>query len=96
MRGMTRYYHERFFADARFSTAGILALFVIGFWDVPAAFLLVPPLAVLAATQTAFDASYLIQARHYAARLEQYLNTQAGERILVAAELARHSLGSVS
>jgi len=87
MRGMTRYYHERFFSDVRFTTAVSLALFVVGFWEVPAAFLLIPPLALLGAAQTAFDASYLVFARHYAARLERYLNERARERVLVAAEL---------
>lgn len=87
MRGMTRYYHKRFFSDIRFTTAASLALFAIGFWEVPAAFLLIPPLALLGAAQTAFDASYLIFARHYAARLERYLNGSAQERVLVAAEL---------
>lgn len=87
MRGMNRFYHERFFADVRFSSLAITALFVVGFWDVPKSFLLVPPLALMGAAQTAFDASYLIFSRQYSERLEQYLNTATGEQILVAHEL---------
>lgn len=87
MRGMTRYYHARFFSDVRFSAVAFLALFVLGFWDIPEAFLLIPPVAILGAAQTAFDASYLIFARHYAASLEQYLNGATGRRLLVAARL---------
>ena len=87
MRGMTRYYHERFFGDVRFTTIAFLALFVVGFWDVPEAFLLIPPVAILGGAQTAFDASYLIFARHYAAHLERYLNAAVGEPVHVAAML---------
>jgi hypothetical protein len=85
MRGMTRYYHERFFSDIRFTTGAILALFVLG-WSVAAeAFLLIPIVALLGAVTTAFDASYLIFARQYAARLERYLDPE--RELLVAAEL---------
>lgn len=87
MRGMTRYYHERFFSDVRFSTAASLALLVAGWWGVPEAFLLVPVVALVGAVMTAFDASYLIFARHYAARLEVRLGASAGTDALVAAEL---------
>ncbi len=87
MRGMNRYYHERFFADVRFITVGVTALFVIGWWEVPLAFLLIPPLALIGAAQTAFDASYLIFSRHYAARLERYLNQQVDSTVLIAHEL---------
>lgn len=87
MRGMTRYYHGRFFSDVRFTTAAVLALFALGFWEVPEAFLLIPPVALLGAAQTAFDASYLIFARHYAAHLEAYLNAVVGTRVLVGARL---------
>jgi hypothetical protein len=87
MRGMTRYYHQRFFADIRFSTIAVLVLLVLGWWEVPEAFLLVPVAALLGAASTAFDASYLIFARQYAARLEGLLNEAAGREVLVASEL---------
>ena len=87
MRGMNRYYHERFFSDVRFITVSVIALFLAGFWEIPFAFLLVPPLALLGAAQTAFDASYLIFSRQYSQALETYLNNAVGEEILVAHEL---------
>ena len=87
MRGMTRYYHQRFFSDVRFSTAAVLVLLVLGWWEVPEAFLLVPVVALLGAAATAFDASYLIFARQYAARLEGLLNEEAGREVLVASQL---------
>jgi len=65
----------------------ILALFVVGWWGVEQAFLLVPVVALIGAVQTAFDSSYLVFARWYAAYLERYLNERVGERIHVAAEL---------
>ena len=87
MRGMNRFYHERFFADVRFTTVAAVLLFVVGAWEVPMAYLLIPPIALLGAAQTAFDASYLIFSRHYATTLEQKLNEIAGGRILVAHEM---------
>ncbi len=87
MRGMTRYYHQRFFSDVRFTTTVTLALFVVGWWNVEEAFLLIPVVALLGAATTAFDASYLIFSRQYAARLEAHLNRQAGTEFLVAAAL---------
>ena len=84
---MNRFYHERFFSDIRFSTTAIVALLVVGFWEVPLAFLLVPPVALLGAASTAFDASYLIFSRHYAEALERRLNEAAGETVLVAHEM---------
>lgn len=87
MRGMTVEYHRRFFGDIRFAVVTIGALFVVGFWEVPAAFLLVPVIALYTAVQTAFDASYLIFARQYAARLERYLNDRVGETIHVGAAM---------
>lgn len=87
MRGMNRYYHQRFFSDVRFTTTAVAGLFVLGFWNVPLAFLLIPPVALLGATQTAFDASYLIFSRHYSEKLERYLNDEAGKSILVASEM---------
>ena len=87
MRGMTLEYHRRFFGDIRMVLVLTVVLFVLGFWEVPAAFLLIPFVALYGAVQTAFDASYLIFARHYAARLEQLLNTRTGEKVHVAAEM---------
>lgn len=87
MRGMTRYYHERFFADIRLQVVATLALLVIGFWEVEGAFLLVPAVALYGAVQTAFDASYLIFARQYAARLEEFINDRLDTPVLVAADL---------
>jgi len=87
MRSMNRAYHERFFSDVRFTSVTLVALFVIGAWQVPIAFLLIPPLAVLGAVQTAFDASYLIFSRHYSTVLEQRLNEVARANVLVAHEM---------
>jgi hypothetical protein len=87
MRGMTRYYHDRFFSDVRYVTTAVIALFVVGFWAVPEAFLLAPVVALIGANQTAFDASYLYLARHYAAELENEVNQSMRRQILVGAEL---------
>ena len=87
MRGMTKYYHERFFSDIRSSTFATLALFLIGWWGIAEAFLLIPIVALLGATMTAFDASYLIFARHYATRLERDINAELGTEVLVASRL---------
>ena len=96
MRGMNRYYHERFFADVRFVIIGVTALFVVGWWEVPLAFLLIPPLALIGAAQTAFDASYLIFSRHYAERLERYLNERTESTVLIAHELEANYLFPLS
>ncbi len=87
MRGMTALYHRRFFVDIQFSLVVILALGVAGFAIDQRLFLAVPFVALFGAAQTAFDASYLIFARQYAARLERWLNHGLGERVLVAADL---------
>ncbi|MFZ0015421.1 MAG: hypothetical protein WAL25_15055 [Acidimicrobiia bacterium] len=87
MRGMTRYYHGRFFADVRHTSLGVLTLLVVGFWQVPEAFLLVPLVALLGANQTAFDASYLFMARRYAAELENEINGAMRRRVLIGSEL---------
>ena len=87
MRGMTVEYHRQFFTDIRFAILLISALFVLGLWVDPLIALLIPFVALWAAVQTAFDASYLIFARHYAARLEGYLNESAGQDLLVGARL---------
>ena len=88
MRGMTRYYHDRFFSDVRFTAACLRACSVCpGLWEVEEALLLVPVVALLGATMTAFDASYLLFARHYPARLEADLNVAVGEGALLAAQV---------
>lgn len=92
MRGMTRYYHQRFFADIRFTTGAVVGLLLIGWWGVTEAFLLIPFLTLIGANQTAFDASYLHFARHYAATLERDLNQGLRRKVLVAAELEDHYL----
>ncbi len=65
----------------------VLALLAVGFLGAPEVFAVVPLVALLGACQTAFDASYLIFARQYAASLEGYLNRHLGEEVLVAARL---------
>lgn len=87
MRGMTRYYHERFFSDIRNTTLLVLGLLIIGWAGIEEAFLLVPVVALLGGNQTAFDASYLHFARHYAARLEADLNSGVRKKVLVGADL---------
>jgi hypothetical protein len=87
MRGMTRYYHDRFFSDIRYSTTVAIALLVVGWWGIGEAFLLIPVVALLGATLTAFDASYLVFARQYAARLEARIDRDLGSDVLVAARL---------
>lgn len=87
MRGMTGLYHKRFFADVRFTLLMLVGLFGFGAWAVSEAFLLVPFVALWGAVQTAFDASYLIMARHYARSLERWINRHVGDQVLVAAEL---------
>ena len=49
--------------------------------------MLVPVVALFGATMTAFDASYLLFARHYAARLEADLNAAVGDGTLLAAQI---------
>ncbi len=87
MRGMTRYYHQRFFSDIRIAGGTLIALLVVGFAWAEESFLLVPVVALLGANQTAFDASYLIFARQYAARLERHINSGVGREVLVGAYL---------
>lgn len=84
---MTRYYHQRFFSDVRFTAVGVISLLALGFGAVPEAFLLVPVVALLGANQTAFDASYLDFARHYAARLEDEINAIVRRQVLVGAAM---------
>ena len=87
MRGMTRYYHERFFADIRNSTLASIILFLAGWWGIGEAFLLIPVIALMGAATTAFDASYLIFARHYAAKLERDINAAVGSEVLLAGRI---------
>ena len=87
MRGMIRYYHERFFADIQYTTLATIVLFLAGWWGVGEAFLLIPVVSLMGAALTAFDASYLIFARHYAAKLERDINAELGREVLLAAKL---------
>jgi hypothetical protein len=87
MRGMTRYYHERFFTDIQYTTFASIVLFLFGWWGIGEAFLLIPVVSLIGAAMTAFDASYLIFARHYAAKLEDDINTDLGKEVLLAAKL---------
>lgn len=84
---MTVEYHRQFFTDIRFAILLISALFVVALWVDPVIALLIPFVALWTAVQTAFDASYLMFARHYAIRLEGYLNDHAGEELLVGGRL---------
>ena len=87
MRGMTAMYHRRFFFDVNLTTVLLLALFVVGWWQIDEAFLLVPVVALIGAVATAFDSSYLVFARWCAAYLESYLNDRIDDRILVGSDL---------
>lgn len=87
MRGMVALYHRQFFSDIRFTTALELALFALGFLIDGRLFLTIPFVALIGANQTAFDASYLLFARQYAAALERVLNREVANGVLVAAEL---------
>ncbi|MDH3729591.1 MAG: hypothetical protein OES13_00495 [Acidimicrobiia bacterium] len=87
MRGMTALYHRLFFSDVRFTIVALLAVFAAGSAGVEPMFLAAAPIALLGGAQTAFDASYLIFARHYAVRLEARLNKSAGEDVLIAGKL---------
>jgi hypothetical protein len=84
---MIRYYHSRFFSDTRFTAVAVISLFLVGFWGIPEAFLLVPVVALVGANQTAFDASYIYFARHYSTALEKEINSSMRRRILLASEL---------
>lgn len=84
---MTVEYHRQFFTNTRLAMALIVALFVAALWIDMLISLLIPFVALWAAVQTAFDASYLMFARHYAARLEERLNVQTGETVLVGARM---------
>jgi hypothetical protein len=87
MRGMTGYYHRRFFADTRFTLVVGLGIVVAAAAIDERLVALLAPVALLGAAQTAFDASYLTFARQYARALEGWLNERVGTDILVAADL---------
>lgn len=87
MRGMNAMYHRRFFSDIRFTAVAVLAMLVAGAAIDRWLFLTIPFIALLGAASTAFDASYLIFSRHYAARLEQHINEHSERPLLVAHEL---------
>ena len=84
MRGMNVMYHRRFFSDIRFTIVATIAILALGAGLHSAFFLAVPVVALLGAAQTAFDASYLIFSRHYATRLERYLNSRIEDPVLIA------------
>ena len=65
MRGMNAAYHRRFFGDVRFVLVVILLLFAGGLGLDRHLYLAVPFVALFGATQTAFDASYLVFSRQY-------------------------------
>lgn len=87
MRGMTVFYHRRFFADVWLTVLTWLGLLIAGDFGADRAFVALPFVALFGAVLTAFDASYLIFARHYAAALERRLNQVVGKTVLVGAEL---------
>ncbi len=87
MRAMVGMYHRMFFRDVRLAMVLVIFLLGLGWWGVPEMFLVVPFVCLWAGTQTAFDASYLIMARHYAAALEKFLNDNGAEGVLVGASL---------
>lgn len=87
MRAMVGMYHRLFFNDVRTALLVVVALLALGWWGIPEMFLLVPFVCLWGATQTAFDASYLIMARHYAEALERFLNEHGADGVLVGAAL---------
>ncbi len=87
MRGMNADYHRRFFGDIRFTLLVGLGLLVAGYAVERGLMLVIPFVALLGACQTAFDASYLIFSRHYAAALERYLNREVGREVLLGARM---------
>lgn len=87
MRGMTGYYHRRFFADTRFTLVVGLGVVVAAAAIDERLIAFLAPVALLGAAQTAFDASYLTFARQYARALEGWLNDRTETDVLVAAHL---------
>lgn len=84
---MNAAYHQRFFADIRFTMLVSLGLLAAGFALDDRLFLALPVVALLGGCQTAFDASYLIFSRQYAARLERLIDVELGRDVLVAHRL---------
>lgn len=84
---MNAMYHRRFFIDIQFTTAAVLAMLVAGAAIDRWLFLTIPFIALMGATSTAFDASYLIFSRQYATRLEQFINSSVERPVLIAHEL---------
>lgn len=87
MRGMTAMYHRRFYNDVWLTAGLYLGVWTAGHLGAEPVFAALPFITLFGAVITAFDASYLIFSRHYAARLERYLDHRAGGGILVAAAL---------
>lgn len=87
MRGMNAMYHRRFFSDIRFTGVVVLAMLVAGMAVDERLFLTIPFVALFGAVSTAFDASYLIFSRQFAARLERFVNRSCERPVLVAHEL---------
>ncbi len=87
MRGMTAMYHRQFFSDVRFTLVVGIGIVVVAVVYDRRLIAFLPIIALIGAAQTAFDASYLIFARHYARSLEGYVNRALKEDILVAAQL---------
>lgn len=87
MRAMVGMYHRLFFNDVRTALLVVVGLLALGWSGIPQMFLVVPFVCLWGATQTAFDASYLIMARHYAEALESFLNDHGADGVLVGADL---------
>lgn len=87
MRGMTALYHRRFFADIWLTVTVYLGVLAVGYLGAEPMFALLAFVALFGAVVTAFDASYLMFARHYATHIEQYINRRLGTEILVGARL---------
>ncbi len=87
MRGMTALYHRRFFADIWLTVAVYLAVLAAGHLGAEPMFIPLAFVALFGAVVTAFDASYLMFARHYAARVERFINERIGIEVLVGAKL---------
>ena len=87
MRAMVGMYHRLFFNDVRTALLVVVGLLALGWSGIPHMFLVVPFVCLWGATQTAFDASYLIMARHYAEALEGFLNDHGADDVLVGADL---------
>ncbi len=87
MRAMNAMYHRRFFLDVWSTGVVWLALLVAGDLGAERAWAALPVVALLGAVLTAFDASYLVFARHYSAALERRINREIGEEVLVASQM---------